>query len=752
MKNLIYQGSVKNIFTHGEGLEFEFTNYYSIYDWGHMPDQIPRKGENLAKITSKVFEKLQSPQTYQKLNRPFFLAPKTFNEIKSTHSFKNLIKDGAKTHFIKYKTPNSIIVKPVQIIKPSFKFNEYDYSNYHEGLEQTLIPLEVVFRFGAPQGSSYLKRNTKVLPDTYFENIIIEFYTKLEPRDRLLTYSEAQKISKLTDPELQDLIDQTKIFALVLQNIFTEKGFTLWDGKFEFATGKNKNNRREIMLVDSIGPDELRINYGDFPYSKEFLRQQYSESLWAKNFKKENSRDLAPGALNQTQLSTASMIYEDLSSVFDDGEFKISPLIAKQIATFPKHIVIFGKGGREHAISEHLSQNPLVQQITVIPGNPGMQNQKVKCQNLLFEQYVEFCQLNNVNFTIIGPEDLVEKGLSNQLEKNNIPCMAPSQEAGKLETSKAFAKDLMAKYGIPTASYKTFKNSQEAIEFINTHTSNEFVVKLSALAGGKGVILCQTKSEAIDAIKTLAPQNQELVIEEYLNGPEVSYFALCMESEYKTLGTACDYKRLLDENKGPNTGGMGCYSPAHWLTNDEITEIENSVLKPTLKALHGEDIFFKGVLFIGLMMTKDGPKVLEYNIRFGDPETQTILPRLNSSLLPLVEAIAFEDMEQFKNSSIQTSEDLGIHIVKAAKGYPGNLGQVIEAGKPIEHVQDLPKNTKVFYAGIDCQDNKLITAGGRVLGFTTLTKNLESLVNDGYQAINSIKFSGEQYRKDIGKW
>ncbi len=759
MRKLLYQGSVKNLYQRDDKIEFEFTDQYSIFDWGVMPDQIEAKGENLAKTTALFFEKLHNANSFGSLIKPHFLTQESYDSLMQTESFARMKSNGAKTHFLGYQAPSSILVNQVAILKPHFEKDTYNYQAYENRPEDTLIPLEVVWRLGAPEGSSILKREKNLQPNQNFSSIRVELFTKLEPQDRHLDTKRAQEMAGLSDIELEDMINQTKIIAILLENTFVKIGFKLWDGKLEFAFGKSINGQREIILVDSIGPDELRLTHKGFSFSKEYLRNIYKNSTWHKelcahkinfgdNFKVETKSKPTP--LTTEQKNTAAAIYNNIYDSLKSEELTLNAEIQRQITVAPHKVVIFGKGGREHALASHLAKESQIEKVFVIPGNPGMASPKILTYDVDPTDYLSFCQNNHVQYALIGPEDLLEAGLADELEAGGIPCASPNQMAAKLESSKAFAKNLMAKYEIPTASFCNFTNSELAKKYVNESEQNSFVVKLSGLAAGKGVIICHQKDEALKAIEGLAPNNEELVIEEFMEGKEVSFFALCLGENYKILGTACDYKRLKDNNVGPNTGGMGCYSPASWLSHDELAEIKNKILEPSLHALAQEKIFFKGTIFIGLMMTNEGPKVLEYNVRFGDPETQTILPRLSTNLHQVLRSMAINSPERFNSSKIKYGDQVSVHVVKAAKGYPGTQGVVIERGQVIHNELESTEQTQLFFAGIKEQDQKFYTNGGRVLGVTNLGPDIENARKEAYKKINLIHFGGEQYRKDIG--
>ena len=749
MKKLIYQGSVKNLFEVSENeIEFEFTDNYSIYDWGIMPDSINGKGNCLANMANTFFTELSKPEL--KINMPPFYSHDHFDQLLASETFKDITLNGVKNHFIEQVSSQSIKVKKVDILHPVKNEADFEYKAYNNKPENTLIPLEVVFRFGAPLGSSYLKRHPEIEVNSFFKTAVIEFYTKLEPFDRKLSNEEAKKIAALSSKEFNEIIERTEILALYLQNRFMDMNLDLWDGKFEFAFGESVEGNREIILVDSIGPDELRLTHNSFPFSKEFLRQHYQDTQWLKHFKETQSRDIVPKKLPLIIKRKAEQIYSYLNNCLQEKQTDFPEIIKDEI--YPYNVIIFGQGGREHALADHLSKSNEVKHVYVIPGNPGINGHKYSSHIVDPVEYIPYCKHHQIKYAVIGPEVLLEDGLTDKLEENGILTASPSKKASLLESSKAYAKDFMAKYNIPTADYKNFTSTTDALNYVKEHDSNRFVVKLSALAAGKGVILCQNKEDTYTAIKTLAPNNEEIVIEEFLTGKELSFFALCLNDEFLSIGTACDYKRLKNNDEGPNTGGMGCYSPTYWLNAVDKKYIEESIITPTLKGMLQENRSFKGTLFVGIMMTDKGPKVLEYNVRFGDPETQTLLPRLSQNLSTVFMAMATNNIGLFKRLENAESEKFSVHIVKAAKGYPGTNGDVVEKGQAILVDETKLSNfAKIYFAGVNKKDTSFITNGGRVLGVTTLGENLEDTRAQAYQNIKACTFEGEQYREDIAK-
>lgn len=732
---IIYHGSTKEIRKKNNQLIFHFTDDYSVFDYGKMPNKIPKKGQYLASMATYWFKVLHNPKTYQSLLAPDFIK----NPLDKT-LLTHLQKNGAKTHFIKRNAKREITVKEFKVIDVSSADGNYDYDKFKSAPEKCTIPLECIFRFGAPLGSSLLDKNSDIVPNTLFDSIKIEFTTKLEKKDRKLSVSEAVSIASLTKLEFQKLNELIKIYASVLWHGFNSKGVMLWDGKFEFAFGKRLNpEEREIILIDSIGPDELRLTFEGIPLSKEFLRQAYRETNWYQAWKKGENSD--PPTLKNKTIKMAKDIYKGISQLKKVDRFSLGEKSLKKLKRANQHVVILGKGGREHSLATAIAQSSDVKRVTVIPGNPGMNEGKIRACDLRDEKWIKFCQNEFVSYVVIGPEDLISAGWGDRFRAENIPCLSPSKKASILESSKAFSKQFMQKYKIPTANFQIFSDSESASFYVEESDQEEFVVKKSGLAAGKGVYICHSKSEAFESVQKI--KDDEIVIEELINGPEISFFALCDGTDFLTLGTACDYKRLLDGDKGPNTGGMGCYSPAHWLKPKDIKKIEKRVLKPTLKGMKKEGLRFKGVLFIGLMKTNKGFKVLEYNVRFGDPETQTLLPRIKEGFH---EACYLTAKGKLNQAKIKLSHSHSIHLVKASKNYP------YQASSPsgIENSFEPSKSSILFYAGVKAHEQKLIADGGRVLGITCLSKDLDSARQMVYEKAKQISFSGEQFRKDIG--
>ncbi len=432
------------------------------------------------------------------------------------------------------------------------------------------------------------------------------------------------------------------------------------------------------------------------------------------------------------------------------------------------NILVLGKGGREHALSWKLSHSSLADKVFVMPGNAGIETEPaIECLEgnpLDFEFLGKTCKELAINMVVVGPEAYLEAGIVDFLNEKKIPCIGPRREGAQLESSKAFSKQIMKECDIPTAQFEYFDNVVAATKFIDSWPySGGLVVKADGLASGKGVFVCDTKKQAHEAIDLICIQNtlnlenpNEIIIEEKLVGRELSAFALSDGIEYLYLGDACDYKRLLDEDQGPNTGGMGCYSPADWIDNEDRQFIKRRIFEKLFKKLKQKHLDFKGILFAGLIKTKSGEiKVLEFNTRFGDPEAQVILPRLECDLAKIFHAAMHKKLELVR-SQFKLSKQTTCHVVKASGGYPGIDGTPLEIGKKIT-IEDRFKliqeqGNKIFFAGVGKNENgELINTGGRVLGVTTVDEDRIKAREKIYKVINMVHFEDEMFRKDIGR-
>lgn len=415
-------------------------------------------------------------------------------------------------------------------------------------------------------------------------------------------------------------------------------------------------------------------------------------------------------------------------------------------------VLIVGGGGREHAIAWKLKQSPKVTKLFCAPGNGGISD-IAECVNIQAtdkEGMVNFCKENAIDLCMVAPDDPLAAGMVDALQNAGIRAFGPNKKAAVLEASKAFSKELMKKYNIPTAKYEVFEDLASALSYIDTLTC-PIVVKADGLALGKGVIIAETKEEAKSACKDMM-ENQlfgdagkRVVFEEFMVGPEVSVLSFTDGKTVVPMVSAQDHKRIFDNDEGPNTGGMGTFSPSRLYTKELHELCMETIYIPTIRAMESEGRTFKGVLYFGLMITKDGPRVIEYNARFGDPETQVVLPRLKTDLLDIFEAIIDEKLDTLP---IEWYDNAAVCVILASGGYPGKYEKGIEI-KGLDDVKKL-SDISVFHAGTAKVGDKIVTAGGRVLGVTAVEDNLDKAIEKAYEAVKYISFDGMQYRKDIG--
>lgn len=412
-------------------------------------------------------------------------------------------------------------------------------------------------------------------------------------------------------------------------------------------------------------------------------------------------------------------------------------------------VLVVGGGGREHALVWKISQSPYIEEIYCAPGNGGIES-LARCVNIETDDIkglMQFAQNNAVDLTVVGPELPLTLGIVDQFQKADMPVFGPTQKAAELESSKVFAKGFMEKYRIPTGFYKSFKSAKEAVRYAHT-IDPPFVVKADGLAAGKGVIICQSRSEGFDAIgkimkkKVFGKSGNRILIEEFLEGEEVSVLAITDGDRYVLLPPAQDHKAAYDGDSGPNTGGMGAYAPAAVLSEKDLKSVEKNIIKPVIKGMKSEGRLYKGVLYAGLILTKDGPKVLEFNCRFGDPEIQAILPLIKTDILDLM----MESAEgRLKNQPPVFTNQAAVCVVMASGGYPGNYVK----GREIQGLKSVPKDVLVFHAGTKKKDNRIVTSGGRVLGVTAMADTIQKAVDRVYHAVSQITFDRAFYRGDI---
>jgi len=412
-------------------------------------------------------------------------------------------------------------------------------------------------------------------------------------------------------------------------------------------------------------------------------------------------------------------------------------------------VLVVGSGGREHAIIWSLCKNKKIDKIYAISGNAGI-SELAECVNINpcdIEKVCSFAIENKIDFTVVAPDDPLALGLVNELEKRGLKAFGPRKEAAIIEASKAFSKDLMKKYNIPTADYETFDNYEKAVEYLKK-SKMPIVLKADGLALGKGVLICDNFEQATEGLKQImidsafGDAGKKVVIEEFLTGEEVSVLTFTDGETVVPMITSCDHKRALDNDKGLNTGGMGTFSPCPFYSKKIEKEVYDNILMPTIKAMNKENRKFKGVLYFGLMRTKDGMKVIEYNARFGDPETQVVLPMLKTDLLEIFEAVADE---RLKDINIEWEQGACVCVMLASGGYP----KAYEKGKEIT-ITDLDKEIMLFHSGTKYENGILKTNGGRVLGVTAKADTIIQARETVYKNIEKIKFEGMHFRKDIG--
>ena len=416
-------------------------------------------------------------------------------------------------------------------------------------------------------------------------------------------------------------------------------------------------------------------------------------------------------------------------------------------------VLVIGSGGREHALVWKLAQSDLCEKIFVAPGNAGTtdepktENVDLSAEDL--EGLLEFAKKKEIDITIVGPEAPLVLGLIDLFEKNNLLCLGPNKLAAQMEGSKIFMKDVLKRGNIPTATYEVFKDPESARKFLEK-CDIPIVLKADGLAGGKGVIIACSRDEALEALNSLMVEQKlgsagdNLVIEEFLKGEEDSFIVLCDGKSVIPLASSQDHKQRDDGDKGPNTGGMGAYSPAPLITEELNEEIMNDIILPTLAELKRRDIDYRGFLYAGLMIDEQEIKVLEYNCRFGDPETQPILMRMKSDFLSLCLKAAKQEL---KGEQIEWDERFALGVVMASNGYP----EKYETGFPISGIDEENETTKVFHCGTKKKGDEIISNGGRVLCVTGLGSNLDNAFEKAYETTSKITWNGAFYRKDIGK-
>ncbi len=416
-------------------------------------------------------------------------------------------------------------------------------------------------------------------------------------------------------------------------------------------------------------------------------------------------------------------------------------------------VLIVGSGGREHAIAWKLASSEHVTHLCAMPGNAGIGSiarRVAGCDATDIQAIADYAERERVDLTVVGPETPLIAGIVDEFERRGLKAFGPSKEAAKMEGSKAFAKQLMAESGVPTAGFEVFEDSDKAADYVRGLRETPIVVKADGEAAGKGVYVCRTQAEALEAIDAIMKQRlfgesgNRVVIEEFLDGQEATFMLFVNGETFVPMVASQDYKRAFDGDEGPNTGGMGCYSPVPVFTDEVRETVIETIVRPTLKALASRGILYRGILYCGLALTSSGPKVVEFNSRFGDPETQVVLPLLDSDLLEICLAVA-ED--RLANVDVRWSSKKAVCVVMASGGYPGSY----DKGKDILGLEEASGNgIIVFHAGTQARGDRILTSGGRVLGVTAVGDSFKDCISSAYAGVSKIHFEDAHYRHDIG--
>lgn len=412
-------------------------------------------------------------------------------------------------------------------------------------------------------------------------------------------------------------------------------------------------------------------------------------------------------------------------------------------------VLVIGSGGREHALLWKLSQSPSVTDVYVVPGNDGMSDVASLIPIKGNEDIIDFARLMQVDLTVAGPETVLTEGLADEFEKRGMAFFGPSKAAARIEGSKGFAKALMKKYGIPTAAYETFDDEEKAIAYLKANDTYPIVIKADGLASGKGVIIAQSEEEAIDTVKdmleghTFSGAGRSVVIEEFMEGEEASMLCFCDGTNVVPMISAQDHKRIFDFDKGPNTGGMGAYAPAPVMTKEMCEEVNVRILRPIVAAMKKEGYPFKGCLYAGLMITSEGPKVVEFNCRFGDPETEAVLPLFDGDLARVMLDCVHGTLS---DEAVVWKKACAVDVVLASEGYPASHS----SGEVISGIEDAKKaGCLVFHAGTVKKNGEYVVNGGRVLNVVALADTLAEAKAKAYEGVSRISWRGLQYRHDI---
>ncbi len=784
---LIRRGSVKNLrgpLPSGE-IVFEFSDDFSVFDWGKMPDLIPEKGRSLMRLASHVFELLSSRETWisffqseeakplEFLSGEYLeLLPKLRAELESSgmrSSYRGLYPEEAP---IGLKMDRMAIVPP-KAMEGGNGLTTFDYSNAPRNAAGTLIPLEIVFRHALMDRSSFFERNpeTTLKPGHRFSLPLIEFFTKLEPTDRFIaTRSEASSVGRVSVEHLVELTLRTTLLSLWLKRECRMRNLDLIDGKFEWGLDQSG----AISLCDAIGPDELRLmelTGGDSkPLSKEFLRTAYRNSPWYAEIQALKAQNRQGPGWQKLVLSPVPLLPRDQIQ-------KATALYRGLEARFrPEVVLLLGAGGREHAIARKILESPNLTKLIWAPGgdaavsqlqalmnqNPSpfersQPKQLIQKKGMIWSkqsesEFLEMARAEGVTLVIVSHDSDLAQGAGNSFREAGFAVFGPNTEAARIEWSKSFMKEICASAKIPTARSHTATSTAGAESLLRElpwSDSTQWVVKADGLALGKGVILPSNTQEAMRAVTELSRYGENFLIEERLHGEESSWFALTDGDAIRILDSAKDYKRLGENQTGPNTGGMGALSPAPEVSESFKARVVKEIFEPAVKELKRRGIRYQGVLYAGLMsqgFSEESPMwLLEFNARFGDPETQALLPRLQDDFLVWLGAVARVSLSDFA-STPRFSKNSAVYVVAASAGYPNTP----KTGVKIDLKSQTLSDDQFRFSGLKRTENGWEISGGRVLGALGFGETAAAAKLAAFSKLEDALFEGATVRKDVG--